>query len=81
VGQADRFVLVASASAEAPDLTRLRLYLQTIEEVLAGRRKIILDAVPAGTRRLLYLGQKRAWMLPPPETPAEKPEPQGLPKP
>jgi len=80
-GRADRFVEVATASAEAPDLTRLRLYLQTVEDVLAGRRKIILDAVPAGARRLLYLGQRRAWTLPPPETPAEQPEPQGATKP
>ncbi len=76
-GAADRFAQVAAASAEAPQVTRLRLYLQTVEEVLAGRRKIILDAVPAGARRLLYLGQKRAWMPPPPEPPTEKNQPQG----
>ena len=82
-GDADRFAQVAAASAQAPEVTRLRLYLQTVEEVLENRRKIILDTVPAGSRRLLYLGSKRTWMPPPPlpETPVEKPEPQGLPKP
>lgn len=71
-GAADRFAQVAAASAETPQVTRLRLYLQTVEEVLANRRKIILDAIPAGTRRLLYLGQKRVWM--PPRPPSEIPE-------
>ena len=82
-GDADRFAQVAAASGQAPEVTRLRLYLQTVEEVLENRRKIILDTVPAGSRRLLYLGSKRTWMPPPPlpETPVEKPEPQGLPKP
>jgi HflK protein len=93
-GAADRFVEVAAASAEAPEVTRLRLYLQTVEDVLANRRKVILDAVPAGARRLLYLGQRRAWLPPAPQeapaqvpmetpvrAPVEKNEPQGVTKP
>jgi heavy metal translocating P-type ATPase len=73
-GSADRFVAVALAYATAPEVTRLRLYLQTVEEALGGRRKIILDAASAGARRLLYLGRKGMWNVAPtfpPEQPAE----------
>ena len=49
----------------------------------AARAAVRSAEVLAGSRRLLYLGSKRTWMPPPPlpETPVEKPEPQGLPKP
>jgi HflK protein len=79
-GSADRFVAIALAYAAAPEVTRLRLYLQTVEEALTGRRKIILDAAPDGARRLLYLGRKGIWNLPPaaaPEQSSEKPESKG----
>ena len=80
-GGADRFVQLATAYGEAPGVTGLRLYLQTVDEVLAGRRKVILDAAPAGARRLLYLGQRRLWQLPPPSTepPPEKSDTKGAP--
>lgn len=63
-GSAERFVGVATAYALAPEVTRLRLYLQTVEQVLPGRRKVILDRVPEGARRLLYLGAKGLMSLP-----------------
>ncbi len=56
-GAASRFLAVAAAVAESPAVARTRLYLQTVETALAGRRKIILDAAHGG-RRLLYLGRK-----------------------
>ncbi len=56
-GAAARFLAVAAAVAESPEVARTRLYLQTVEAALAGRRKIILDAAHSG-RRLLYLGRK-----------------------
>ena len=76
---AARFLQVAAASAEAPELARRRLYLETIDAALAGRRKVILDAPPAGARRLLYLGRQRLWSLPAPadETPPEDHPTQG----
>ena len=56
-GRADRFVAVAEAYSQGPDVTRLRLYLQTVERSLAGRKKVILDRPPDGARRQLFLGR------------------------
>ncbi len=71
---------VAAAYAQQPQLTRLRLYLQTIERSLAGRKKVILDRAPDGSRRQLFLG--RAGILglrpaAPPEPIQEAPQTQG----
>ncbi len=67
-GAAARFLDVAAAYAAAPKVTALRLYLETMETALAGKRKVIVDA-PRGGRRSLYLGRKGLdWPanLPPP---------------
>jgi HflK protein len=83
-GDADRFVVVAEAYAQQPEVTRLRLYLQAVERSLAGRKKVILDRVPPGARRQLFLG--RAGLLgafPPtqPEPLQENAEAEGYPRP
>ena len=65
-GSAERFTKLAGAYHEAPEVTRLRLYLQTIEESLTGRRKVILDRPASGARRQLFLGPKELWNLTPP---------------
>ena len=57
-GSAARFEVTAQAYRAAPAVTGLRLYLGTVEELLAGRRKIIVDHVPPGDRRLLWLGRR-----------------------
>ncbi|MBM4017259.1 MAG: cation-translocating P-type ATPase family protein [Planctomycetes bacterium] len=57
-GGAARFVATAAAARLAPAATRLRLYLATIEELLAGRRKVIVDRAPPGARRILWLGRQ-----------------------
>jgi len=54
---AQRFAALAAAYALGPEVTRLRLYLQTIETALAGRRKLIVDT-PSGSRRMIYLGRR-----------------------
>jgi len=59
-GRADRFVAVAEANSQHPDLTRLRLYLETIERSLAGRKKVIVDRSSAGARRQVFLGRPGA---------------------
>jgi len=76
-GEASRFADVVAAYAESPGVTRLRLYLDTIEQALAGRRKLILDRAPDGARRLLYLGRKGLW-APPPAPPEPGQPPFGL---
>jgi membrane protease subunit HflK len=43
VGQTARFLKVYEEYKKAPDVTRKRLYLETMERVLGGAEKIILD--------------------------------------
>ena len=47
-GEAARFVSVYTEYALAPDVTRTRLYLETMERVLGGVNKIIIDEGAAG---------------------------------
>lgn len=42
-GQADRFLKVLGEYEKAPDITRKRLYLETMEKVMGSSDKIILD--------------------------------------
>ncbi|MBO9478142.1 FtsH protease activity modulator HflK [Shimia sp. R11_0] len=42
-GEASRFSAVLGEYAKAPDVTRKRLYLETMEEVLGGIDKVIID--------------------------------------
>jgi len=42
-GEADRFVKVYDAYRLAPDVSRKRIYLETMESILGGMDKIILD--------------------------------------
>ena len=43
-GQTARFLKVYDEYKKAPDVTRKRLYLETMERVLGGAEKIILDS-------------------------------------
>jgi membrane protease subunit HflK len=43
-GQASRFLQVYEQYKKAPDITRLRLYIETMERILSGSDKIILYA-------------------------------------
>ena len=71
LGEAERFTAIAAAHAAGRDVNELRLHLETIEEMLAGRRKIIVDRANTGTRRQLYLGPKAMWSIPPRDEPSE----------
>jgi membrane protease subunit HflK len=44
VGQTSRFNSIYEQYKKAPDLTRKRMYLETMERILAGTDKIILDS-------------------------------------
>ena len=48
-GEADRFLSVYNAYAKAKDVTQKRLYLETMEQVLKGSKKIIISDDKAGT--------------------------------
>ena len=55
-GQTSRFTQLAEAYAQAPEVTRKRLYLETIETVLARSHKVLLDAkAGSGNGNLIYL--------------------------
>jgi len=69
-GEASRFTQVLTQYLLAPEITRKRLYLETMEQVLAGNRKVFLDVDSSGN--ILYLpleqslnGASSAPVLPP----------------
>jgi membrane protease subunit HflK len=47
-GEASRFLAVYEEYVKAPDVTRRRMYLETMEQVLGGMNKVILDGVTGG---------------------------------
>jgi modulator of FtsH protease HflK len=47
-GEAARFISVLTEYVKAPEVTRRRLYLETMERVLGGMNKVILDGVSGG---------------------------------
>ena len=52
-GEAQRFILMLNEYQKAPEITRKRLYLQTMENVFARSQKVLLDADISGN--ILYL--------------------------
>ncbi|MBK0326739.1 FtsH protease activity modulator HflK [Rhodobacteraceae bacterium F11138] len=54
-GEASRFSAVLEEYAKAPEVTRKRLYLETMEQVLGGLDKIILDESGEGSGVVPYL--------------------------
>jgi len=52
-GEGDRFLALLTEYERAPDVTRQRLYFETIEQVLGGSNKVLLDVSGSGT--LMYL--------------------------
>ena len=68
-GQTARFLKILEEYKKAPDVTRTRLYLETMERVLGGANKIIIDsnAVRASCRsfRSASAGpQRRGQLIP-----------------
>jgi membrane protease subunit HflK len=53
-GEASRFNQLLTAYEKSPAVTRERLYIETIESVLRGSRKVIIDA-KSGGNNMLYL--------------------------
>jgi membrane protease subunit HflK len=55
-GQTSRYLKIFEQYKKAPDVTRLRMYLETMERVFAGTDKIILEpGGPPGTGVVPYL--------------------------
>jgi modulator of FtsH protease HflK len=53
-GEAQRFSALAQAYARSPELTRSRMYIETMEGILAHSRKIFIDT-KAGNGSVIYL--------------------------
>jgi len=53
-GEAQRFTQVAQAYAKAPEVTRNRMYIETMESILARAHKIIID-VKSGSGNVIYI--------------------------
>ncbi len=54
-GEAARFVSVYDEYAKAPEVTRQRLFLETMEEVLGGSEKVIIEQGSSGSGVIPYL--------------------------
>ena len=54
-GQGSRFSQLAAAYDLAPEVTRKRLYLDTMESVLSRSNKVIVDQGKGGSGNMLYL--------------------------
>jgi membrane protease subunit HflK len=52
-GEADRFLNLLSAYSRAPEVTRERLYIETVQEILTNSTKVLVDT--EGGNNLLYL--------------------------
>ncbi len=47
-GQASRFTQLEAAYAQAPEVTRRRMYMDTMESVLGRSHKVLIDVKHAG---------------------------------
>lgn len=54
-GEARRFDQLLAAFEQAPDVTRQRLYLETVEAVLAGSNKVLMQKSGSGSSNVTYL--------------------------
>jgi membrane protease subunit HflK len=54
-GEASRFKAIQQEYAQAPDVTRQRMYLETMERVLGGIDKVIIDESAGGSGVVPYL--------------------------
>ena len=59
-GQTSRFTQVYEQYKKAPDVTRERMYLETMERVLGGTDKTIIDTGPQAARRRALSAAQRA---------------------
>ena len=56
-GEAQRFVDIYAEYSKAPDVTRKRLYLETMEQVLKNSNKVIIDENQSGVVPYLPLNE------------------------
>jgi modulator of FtsH protease HflK len=73
-GETARFTAILTEYLMAPEVTRQRLYLETMEQVLGDSNKVIID-VEDGGNSLLYLPIDQLMKQRPPEAALTRPEP------
>lgn len=54
-GDVARFESIYTAYSQAPEVTRQRMYLETLEQVMQRSRKVVIDAKGGSNGNLLYL--------------------------
>jgi len=72
-GEAQRFTQLLAAYEAAPEVTRRRLYLETVEAVLGGSRKVLMDGVAGNNVTYLPLDQLLERRAPPSGSAAAEP--------
>ena len=70
-GEADRFIKIYQQYKLAPDVTRQRMFLETMERVLGDTDKVIVDE-KAGSGVVPYLPLSEFTKKAPPQAPAEE---------
>ncbi len=81
-GESERFNQVYEAYRRAPEVTRERLYLETMQEVMANTPKVMMDAQGNGNLLMLPLDrilQQRSSSSAPAAAAAQASEPQAAP--
>jgi membrane protease subunit HflK len=68
-GQTSRFVKIYEQYKKAPEVTRERMYLETMERVLGGSNKIIVDSNPGSQGVVPYLPLSELGPTAPPRSP------------
>jgi modulator of FtsH protease HflK len=74
-GETARFTAILTEYLAAPEVTRQRLYLETMEQVLGETSKVILDVQDGGPNSLLYLPIDQIMKQRPPDVGSIRPEP------
>ena len=64
-GEASRFISIYNQYAKAPEVTRRRLYLETMEQVLAGSNKVVVEPGVSGSGVIPYLPLQQLTSKPP----------------
>lgn len=82
-GESTRFTLLVDEYRKAPEVTRKRLLLETMQEVLARNPKIMIDSSEGGSQSMMYLPldqllkDRRVQMLEPPSATGSPPPSRG----
>ncbi len=76
-GEADRFIAIYTEYSQAPEVTRERLYLETLETVFGRSAKILMDVSDSNNMFYLPLDTMRGGTAaPPPPVPLMSPQEQ-----